>query len=45
MKGKFTSFDNFMGLISTGLEKQKSDLEWYKFKVKQISARFAAKPI
>jgi len=45
MIAKFIQFNQIMGSIDNELEKQKADMDWYKFKVKQISARFTPKPV
>jgi hypothetical protein len=44
MNAKFKSINHLMSEIDEEISERNADIEWYKFKVKQISARMP-KPI
>ncbi len=41
MMAKFKSFRAMMGELNQKLTQHKEEIEWYKFKVKQISSRMS----
>ena len=44
MNAKFKNYTQIMGSLDNDIESIKTELKWYKFKVKQMANRSAAEP-
>ncbi|MBN1923223.1 MAG: hypothetical protein JW791_00505 [Nanoarchaeota archaeon] len=45
MEAKFNSYNQIMGALNEELESRKIELEWYKFRIKQLSTRPSMHPL